>query len=291
MPLDCTSGAAHSDAARLYYGADLSDGWREAARQMPLRGRMASLQSGRDTPETRAASERNGATTHVRGTLIMKRCIEQNRILFILNSSVFLCIVIGWILYALFGHRLIEAMYKGESIGFLNSIIAGQSIHPLVHYLQDAENIMWVISLLAIVSSSVLTLLIKTLPSLVTVLEPAAPFLARCTITALSRYTVTVLTTIFCLFSLSASAIVFFYPLEVETRESTVWLYVLALRQGISIYDHSRVAFVNMNHGPFDPLFKLLITLLCPFLEPWHIVRFAVFLLPFVYLLIAWKLV
>src|SRR5919197_6763064 len=123
------------------------------------------------------------------------------------------------------------------------------------------------------------------------VLEPAAPFLARCTITALSRYTVTVLTTIFCLFSLSASAIVFFYPLEIETRESTVWLYVLALRQGINIYDHSRVAFVNMNHGPFDPLLKFWIASLFPFLESWQVARFAVFLLPYVFLLVAWKLI
>ena len=138
------------------------------------------------------------------GTLIMKRWIEQNRILIVLNSVVLLCIAIAWILYALFGYRLIEAMYKGESIEFLNSIIEGQSIHPLSHYLQDADDIMWVISLLVIASSSVLTLLIKTLSSLLAVLEPAAPFL--------SRYTVTVLTPIFCLFSLSASAIVFFYP-------------------------------------------------------------------------------
>src|SRR4030095_14015445 len=245
---------------------------------------MAGLQSGRDTRETRAAWERNGATAHVKETLTMKRWIEQNRILFILNSSVFLCIAIVWILYALFGHRLIEAMYKRESIEFLNSIIEGQSIHPLAHYLQDADDIMWVISLLVIASSSVLTLVIKIRPSLLSaveslfsVLEPVSSFLSRCTITALSRYTVTVLTTVFCLFSLSASAIVFFYPLEIETRESTTWLYVLALKQGINIYDHSQVAFVNMNHGPFDPLFKLLIATLFPSLESWQVTRFAVF--------------
>jgi Dolichyl-phosphate-mannose-protein mannosyltransferase len=146
------------------------------------------------------------------GTLIMKRWIEQNRILIVLNSAVLLCLAIAWILYTLFGHRLVEAMYKGESIEFLNSIIEGQSIHPLAHYLQDADDIMWVISLLIIASSSVLTLLIKTLPSLIAVLELAPSFRSRCTITVLSRYTVTVLTTIFCLFSLSTSAIVFFYP-------------------------------------------------------------------------------
>jgi hypothetical protein len=162
--------------------------------------------------QTRLLGSSNGATTDVKGTLIMKRWIEQSRILIILNS-------------------------------------------------------------------------------LLAVLEPAPSFLSRSTITALSRYTVTVLTTIFCLFSISASAIVFFYPLEIETRESTAWLYVLALRQGINIYDHSQVAFVNMNHGPFDPLFKLLIATLFPSLESWQVTRFAVFALPYVLLVIAWKLI
>jgi Dolichyl-phosphate-mannose-protein mannosyltransferase len=149
----------------------------------------------------------------------MKRWVQQNRILFILNSFGLLCVAIAWILYDLFGHRLIEAMYKGEAVDFLNSIIEGQSIHPLTHYLQDADDIMWVISLLVIASSSVLTLLIKSFPSLLSaveslfsVLELAPSFLKRWTITALSRYTVIVLTAIFCLFSLSALVIVFFYP-------------------------------------------------------------------------------
>jgi 4-amino-4-deoxy-L-arabinose transferase-like glycosyltransferase len=132
--------------------------------------------------------ELNGATTQVSRTLPMKRWIEQNRILFILNSFAFLCIATAWILYALFGHRIIEAMYKGESIEFLNSIIEGQSIHPLPHYLQDANDIMWFITLVVVASSSVLTLLIKTLPSLLAILGSAAPFLSRCTITVLSRY-------------------------------------------------------------------------------------------------------
>src|SRR5919198_3090403 len=153
---------------------------------------MVGLQSGRDTRETTTTRDRNGATTHVNGTLTMKRWIEQNRMVFLLNASVFLCIAIGWILYALFGHRLIEAMYKRESIEFLNSVIEGQSIHPLAHYLQDGDYIMWVASLLAIASISVLTLLIKIFPSLLSTVESlfsdldfAPSFLARCTITGL----------------------------------------------------------------------------------------------------------
>jgi len=87
-----------------------------------------------------------------------------------------------------------------------------------------------------------------------------------------------------------ASGVAFFYPLEIETRESTVWLCVLAQQQGINIYDHSRVAFVNMNHGPFDPLFKYAVATLFPFLESWQVTRFAVLLLPFAFLFVTFRL-
>ena len=95
---------------------------------------------------------------------------KENRIAIILNSALLLCLVIGWILYALFGHRLVEAMYKGESIELLDSLVEGQRIHPLEHYLRVADRMMWVISLGVIVLGSVLTFLIKTWP-LVHVLE------------------------------------------------------------------------------------------------------------------------
>lgn len=97
------------------------------------------------------------------------------------------------------------------------------------------------------------------------------------------------LATVFLLIGISTSAIVFFYPLEIETRESTVWLHVLALRDGINIYDHTQVAFINQNHGPFDPLFKLSIAALFPFLESWQVSRVSVLLLPYAFLFVAWK--
>src|SRR5919106_3115503 len=89
----------------------------------------------------------------------MRSWIKQNQIRVIVNSAVLLCIAIAWILYSLIGHQIIEAMYNGESIKFLNSIIDGQSIHPLAHYLQAADTVMWIISLLMVALSSVLTLL------------------------------------------------------------------------------------------------------------------------------------
>jgi len=106
----------------------------------------------------------------------------------------------------------------------------------------------------------------------------------------LFRTTLGAFSLIFLAAVLSASAVAFFYPLEIETRESTVWLHVLALRQGINLYDHTQVAFINTNHGPFDPIFKLAVVSLFPFLEAWQVTRFSVFILPYVFLFVAWKI-
>jgi hypothetical protein len=105
-----------------------------------------------------------------------------------------------------------------------------------------------------------------------------------------SRLTIALLTPVFLLIAVVSSALAFFYPLEIETREATVWLHVLALKAGINIYDHNQVAFVNMAPGPIDPLVKLLITRSFPFLESWQVTRFAVLLLPYSFLIVAWKM-
>src|SRR5213083_659217 len=107
----------------------------------------------------------------------------------------------------------------------------------------------------------------------------------------LSRITILALTPVLVVLSLIFSAAAFFYPLEIETRESTIWLHVLAMKEGINIYDHSRVAFINISHGPFDALFKFAVASSFPFLESWQVTRFAVFLLPYFFLAIAWTLV
>jgi hypothetical protein len=91
----------------------------------------------------------------------MKLWIERNRSLIVLNSGVFLCLITAWISYALFGHRLIEAMYNGESMEFLNSIIEGQSIHPLAKYLEGADEIMWMATVRVIVGMVVLSSLVS----------------------------------------------------------------------------------------------------------------------------------
>lgn len=80
--------------------------------------------------------------------------------------------------------------------------------------------------------------------------------------------------------ALANCGLAFFFPLELELREGTSWLHALTGRAGISIYDHTQVAFLNMNHGPLDPLFKQTIAFLCPFLTPAMVTRFFVPLLP-----------
>lgn len=81
----------------------------------------------------------------------------------------------------------------------------------------------------------------------------------------------------------------FVFPLELELREGTVWLHVLAQQAGVAIYDHRQVAFVNMNHGPLDPLLKSWIADLLPFLTPAMVTRFFVLLLPAGLFLAFWQ--
>jgi len=70
-------------------------------------------------------------------------------------------------------------------------------------------------------------------------------------------------------------------PLDLEIREGSVWILVLAKRAGVDIYDSSRVAFANMNHGPMDAVLKGWIGTHIPSLAGHVVVRFFVFLLPF----------
>ena len=70
-------------------------------------------------------------------------------------------------------------------------------------------------------------------------------------------------------------------PVELEIREGTVWIYALAKRAGVDIYDSNRLAFVNMNHGPMDAILKGWLATLAPTLPGCMVTRCFVFLLPF----------
>jgi hypothetical protein len=73
----------------------------------------------------------------------------------------------------------------------------------------------------------------------------------------------------------------FSVPVELEIREGTVWLHALAKRAGVDIYDSSRVAFVNMNHGPMDAMLKGWLATHFPGLPGHMVTRCFVLLLPF----------
>lgn len=70
------------------------------------------------------------------------------------------------------------------------------------------------------------------------------------------------------------------FPLELEVREGGSWLHVLAVSQGISVYDHAQVAFFG-SHGAVDFLFKTLVHILFPSLPSQTIVRIFCLLMPF----------
>jgi hypothetical protein len=200
----------------------------------------------------------------------MNRWSQENRILIALNTTALLGLATAWSIYVFLGHRFITAVHASPWIEFLHRILMmeGQMIRPLEHYFRGAEHLMW--------SATVIVLLACFALSVATKIS--------------SHVTINVLTPLFVIFSLTASAIAFFYPLEIETRESTAWLHVLALKHGVNIYDHAQVAFINQNHGPFDPLLKLSIATLFPFLESWQVTRFAVLSLPYAFLFFAWRL-
>ena len=82
-----------------------------------------------------------------------KRAIaEGNRFPFRLISTL-VGIVISWVIFSYFVvPTIIESAYRGESLPFLNSIITGQAIHPVEHYLNSWQAISWrVLGMLSVI--------------------------------------------------------------------------------------------------------------------------------------------
>ena len=78
---------------------------------------------------------------------MLQNRVKENKLLIIVTGVLFLCLVLGWILYTLFGHQLIEAMYEGRSIGFLNRIIKGQATNPVGFYFDKADRLFFALLL------------------------------------------------------------------------------------------------------------------------------------------------
>ena len=104
------------------------------------------------------------------------------------------------------------------------------------------------------------------------------------------RLVVLVLSACIFAFSLRLAWLAFTSPLELEMREGSVWIQVLAKRAGIDIYDTARVAFVNMNHGPLDPILKAWISRCVPALPGHMVTRTFVLLTPIFLFAAAYKI-
>ncbi len=92
------------------------------------------------------------------------RSRKKDRGFFIMVCRVYLvCAAAAGGFYFLFGHRLIRAMYHGESLDFLNRIIVGQKVHSLAFYIHRADALFWrrlvwaaVLTLLGVAAISIL---------------------------------------------------------------------------------------------------------------------------------------
>lgn len=70
------------------------------------------------------------------------------------------------------------------------------------------------------------------------------------------------------------------FPLELELREGYSWLFVLVMKAGHNIYDHSAVAMLSQHYGPLEPVLKYWLSVIFPFASSQVITRFFVPLLP-----------
>jgi len=68
---------------------------------------------------------------------------KENKLLIIVTGAIILCLVIGWILYALFGYQLIETVCEGRPIGLLNSIFKSQFNSPVEYYFKKADRLFY----------------------------------------------------------------------------------------------------------------------------------------------------
>jgi len=93
----------------------------------------------------------------------MKGWLTYHKIL--LRSAYVLLLSMAMIcaLYGLFGHRLIETIYKSEGIGIVSKIMEGRAATPLEAYYKKADRIIW-LSALWVSTFLVLTVLIRNPP-------------------------------------------------------------------------------------------------------------------------------
>ncbi len=79
--------------------------------------------------------------------------------------TAFILIAASWLAFSRFVvPAVIESAYRGESLAFLNSLISGQAIHPVEHYLAGWEIISWSILGILVMVGLILIPLLATRP-------------------------------------------------------------------------------------------------------------------------------
>ena len=92
----------------------------------------------------------------------MNKWFKQNKILAIVTCTLLVGLAATWILYGVFGHRLIEVMYNNHSMEIVNRVMAGRDSTPLENYYKEADEFMWVSTFRLLIVFAVLILLIET---------------------------------------------------------------------------------------------------------------------------------
>ena len=69
--------------------------------------------------------------------------VEQNKRHLLTILVVLFCLALMQLAYLSLGHRFIQMIYEGRSIGYLNRIIEGQAMHSLGYYLKIADGVFY----------------------------------------------------------------------------------------------------------------------------------------------------
>jgi hypothetical protein len=80
----------------------------------------------------------------------MRESLRNNRALVISSVALLSGLAAAWFLYLLVGHRLLQAMYRNESLEILNRLINGRNFTELEAYYEKADTIMRVSTLVVL---------------------------------------------------------------------------------------------------------------------------------------------
>ncbi len=70
---------------------------------------------------------------------MLRTWFRENRLLVTISWAILASLAIAVILYGLFGHQLIKAMYEGRSVGLLNKFVSKQASYSLGRYIEKAD--------------------------------------------------------------------------------------------------------------------------------------------------------